>query len=236
MIKAHKNIKTVCRIDPVSGELRIRNLSIISGSKNTETIHNEFGLKYNIDVSKAYFSPRLATERMRITNLVKPEEVIVDMFTGVAPFSINIAKYANPRKIYAIDKNKYAIEYAKKNIRINNVLDKIEVIHSDAKKVDDILNEKNEKANRIIMNLPFSAKSFLPYAFKISKEKIIIHYYDIIKEEDINNRIKELKKIAKVNKYKIINFNIRKIKTYSPREFYICIDITAKKKKYADVA
>ncbi len=229
LLKVNNNVKTICTIEPVKGELRTRNIKIISGEKNTKTIHKENGIKYNIDLRKIYFSPRLATERMRITNLVKPEEVIVDMFTGLAPFSINIAKYANPRKIYAIDKNKYAIEYAKKNIRINNVLDKIEVIHSDAKKVNDILNKKNEKANRIIMNLPFSAKSFLPYAFKISKEKIIIHYYDIIKEEDINNRIKELKKIAKVNNYKIINFNIIKIKTYSPREFYICIDITAKK-------
>jgi tRNA (guanine37-N1)-methyltransferase len=229
LFKSHKNIRTVCRINPVSGELRTRKLSIISGDKNTITIHNEYGLKYYIDVSKAYFSPRLATERMRITDNVKSGEIIVDMFAGIAPFSINIAKYANPKKIYAIDKNKYAIEYAKQNIKINNVLDKIEVIHSDAKNVYKIITAKNEKADRIIMNLPFSAISFLPYAFKISKNKIIIHYYDIMREEEIDNRIKELKLIAIDNNYKIINLNIKKIKTYSPREFYIGIDITSKK-------
>jgi len=229
LIKSHKNIRTVCRIDPVSGELRTRKLSITSGEKNTKTVHKENGIKYNIDLRKVYFSSRLATERMRITEKVKTGEIIVDMFAGIAPFSINIAKYANPKKIYAIDKNKYAIEYAKQNIKINNVLDKIEVIHSDAKNVYKIINAENEKADRIIMNLPFSAISFLPYAFKISNNKTIIHYYDIIKDEEIDDRIKELRSIAIDNNYKIINLNIKKIKTYSPREFYIGIDITAKK-------
>ena len=60
-------------------------------------------------LKETYFSPRLANERKRITSLVKPGETVVDMFAGVAPFSIMIAKYANPKIIYAIDKNKDAI-------------------------------------------------------------------------------------------------------------------------------
>lgn len=234
LLKTNKNIKTVCLTKPVKGELRIRDLEVIAGKKCTKTLHKEYGLKFEVDVSKTYFSPRLATERKRIADLVKPDEIVVDMFTGVAPFSIMIAKYAHPKIIYALDKNKDAVEYAQQNIKGNNLLDKIEVIHTDAKKVHSILNQKGVKANRIIMNLPFFAYLFFKYALKIIANPCIIHYYDILQEEKIKERIKELKKIAEENKISLTNFNVRRIKTYSPREFYIGIDITAK--KYADVA
>ncbi|PNX49967.1 MAG: hypothetical protein BV456_08325 [Thermoplasmata archaeon M8B2D] len=160
LLKNHKNVKTVCLIHPVSGELRIRKIEIIGGEKVTETIHKEYGLKFLVDVKKAYFSTRLANERKKITELVKNNEIVVDMFTGVAPFPIMIAKYAKPKIIYAFDKNKNAIKYAKENIKINNVLDKIELICTDALNIPQYLKERNMKVDRVIMNLPFSILKF----------------------------------------------------------------------------
>jgi len=225
LLKTNKNIRTVCLSEPVTGEFRTRNIRIIAGEKRTITTHTEFGLILELDVKKTYFSPRLATERKRVTSLVKPGEIVVDMFAGIAPFSIMIAKYANPKIIYALDKNKDAVRYAKRNIGKNNVLDKIEIIHADVKEINKILKTK---ADRIIMNLPLSAYKFFENALQIAKDTCIIHYYDILKEEKIRKRIEELKTIAKENKTLLTNFNIKKIKTYSPREFYIGIDITAK--------
>lgn len=224
--KVNKNVKTVCLTRPVKGELRTRDMKMIAGKKSTETTHKEFGLKFKVDVKKAYFSPRLATERKHVTEQVKDGETVVDMFAGVAPFSIMIAKYANPKIVYAFDKNKDAVSYAKENVKINNVLDKVEVIHTDAKKAHNILKQK---ANRVIMNLPFSAHLFFEYALKIADNSCEIHYYDILKEGNIDTRIKDLKKLAEEDKITLTNFDVRKIKTYAPREFYIGIDITAKR-------
>ena len=229
LLKSNKNIRTICLIEPVSGEFRTRNIMIIAGEKRTTTTHAEYGLTFDVDVKNTYFSPRLATERKRIASLVKPGETIVDMFAGVAPFPIMIAKHANPKIIYAIDKNIKAVKYAQQNIKRNNVLDKIEVIHADAKKICKILDQKDVKADRIIMNLPFSAYLFFAHALKIMADNCVIHYYDILKEEKICIRLENLKKIAEKNKTTLTNLHIRKIKTYAPREFYIGIDITAKK-------
>ena len=234
LLQTNRNIKTVCLIRPVEGELRIRDLEVIAGEKRTTTFYKEYNLEFEVDISKTYFSPRLSTERKRIADLVKPNEIIVDMFAGVAPFSIMIAKYAHPRIIYALDKNKHAINCAKRNIKRNNLLDKIEVIHTDAKQTQNILNQKKQRANRIIMNLPFSAHSYFKYALKIISNICVIHYYDILEEKNIEEGIKDLKKIANKNQISLTKFNLRRIKTYSPREFYIGIDITAKKD--ADVA
>jgi tRNA (guanine37-N1)-methyltransferase len=230
LLKSNKNIKTVCLTEPVSGEFRTRNIKVIAGEERTVTSHTEYGLTFKVDVKNTYFSPRLATERKRVANLVKQGEIVVDMFAGVAPFSIMIAKYANPKIIYSIDKNLDAVKYAQENVRRNNVLDKIEVLHADAKEVPDILNKKDVKADRIIMNLPFSAHLFFVYSLGISKEYCVIHYYDILKEEKIEERINALKEIAEKNKTVLTNLDVRKIKTYAPREFYIGIDITARKK------
>ena len=110
LLETHKNIRTVCLIDPVSGELRTRNVTIIAGENQTLTTHTEYGLSFDVDVETTYFSPRLASERKRVADLVKPGEIVVDMFAGVAPFSIMIARYAKPKIVYAIDKNKEAIK------------------------------------------------------------------------------------------------------------------------------
>jgi len=229
LLKTNKNIKTVCLIQPVSGEFRIRDINVIAGENRTKTTHKEYGLTFNVDVKKTYFSPTLATERKRVATLVKQDETIVDMFAGVAPFSIMIAKYSSPKIVYAIDKNEYAVKFAKQNIKNNNVLDKIEVIHADAKGVYRILNQKNAKVDRVIMNLPFSAHSFFTNALEIIGNNGVIHYYDIQKEEKIHERINKLKKTAKENRVVLKNLNVRKIKTYAPREFYIGIDITVRK-------
>ena len=229
LLKTNKNIKTVCLTQPVAGELRTRNVEVISGEKRTKTVHKEYGLTFNVDVKKTYFSPRLATERKRVASLVKPREVVVDMFAGVAPFSIMIAKYANPKIIYAIDKNEEAVKLTRQNIKRNNVLDKIEAIHTYAKEVCKILNQKNAKADRVIMNLPFSAYLFFTHALKITNNKGVIHLYDILKEDKIQDRINNLRKTAKENKTTLVKLDIRKIKTYAPREFYIGLDITVKK-------
>ena len=226
LLSTNKNAKVVCLIEPVKGELRTRKLEIIAGEKRTKTIHKEYGLIFEVDIQKTYFSPRLANERKRISKLVNPDDVVVDMFTGVGPFSIMIAKYSNPKIVYALDKNPYAVKFARINVKKNKVLNKILIIKADAKNSNNIIKEK---ADRIIMNLPFSAYKFFKNALNIANNKCIIHYYDILRENEINEKIEFLKKIASKKGFILESLDIRKIKTYAPREFYIGIDITAKK-------
>jgi tRNA (guanine37-N1)-methyltransferase len=231
LLQTHKNIRTVCLIEPVSGELRTRNVTIIAGENQTLTTHIEYGLSFDVDVETTYFSPRLSGERRRVADLVKPGEIVVDMFAGVAPFSIMIARYAKPKVVYAIDKNKEATRLAQQNVKQNHVLDIVEIIHADANDVNKVIPKK---VDRVIMNLPFSAYRFFPLALSIAADICRVHYYDILKEEDIEARIDVLKKIAAEQGYIFSDMSIRRIKTYAPREFYIGIDITAT--KHADVA
>src|SRR4030066_260063 len=78
----------------------------------------EFGCKFTVDVENAFFSPRLSTERERIANLVHDGETVVNMFAGVAMFSIMIVK-KKKCTVYSIDINPIATKLCEKNIKSN---------------------------------------------------------------------------------------------------------------------
>ena len=73
---------------PVEGDFRTRNLEILAGDDKTETEYKESGCRFIVDVEKAFFSPRLSTERERISILIKEDEIEINMFGGIGMFSI----------------------------------------------------------------------------------------------------------------------------------------------------
>ena len=80
---------------PVEGDFRTRNLEILAGDDKTETEYKESGCRFIVDVEKAFFSPRLSTERERISNLIKDDEIVINMFGGIGMFSICLL-YTSP--------------------------------------------------------------------------------------------------------------------------------------------
>lgn len=229
LLKTHAHVKTVCLTSPVSGDYRTRSVSIIAGRKQTMTKHKEYGSWFNVDVKNTYFSPRLASERKRVSMLIKKDSFVFDMFCGVGPFSILIARYAKPCQILAIDTNTIAVELARTNAKENKVDDLITVINEDAKDTSRILQFHKMIPDHIIMNLPFSAFKFFPLAVQHIADKGMIHYYDIIEEAKISNRCEQLERIAKTVDATLDQMRVHRIKTYAPHEFYIGIDITVSK-------
>ena len=227
LLKIHKNVVSVYHAEPVKGEYRLRNLKLLAGEPKTRTKYKEYGVELEVDVAKVFFSPRLSNERYRIAKLVRDNEVVIDMFAGCAPFSIVIAKHSNPKIIYAMDINTHAIELAKINVKKNKLLHKIEVIEGDSAEIAKDLYKLGVKADRIIMNHPFGEREFIKSALLLSKKGTFIHYYSILKEEEMQDFIEKIKGLTG-NSIEVEKIN--KIKTYAPREFYTCFDIIVTRK------
>ncbi|HEX3013472.1 MAG TPA: class I SAM-dependent methyltransferase family protein [Methanobacterium sp.] len=200
----------------IKGIIRTRELEHIAGEDISETVHQEFGCRLMLDVKNVYFSPRLATERKRVADSVKDGEVIVDMFAGVAPFPVLIAKNHDVM-IYAIDINPEAYKYAEKNVELNKVQDKVIPILGD---VREVLENKDVKADRIIMNLPGTAYEFLDTAMQHVKSGGIIHYYEF--SEDFEKPVERLKDAAYPRKVEILDK--RKVRSRSPGKWHMGID------------
>ncbi|TRO45697.1 class I SAM-dependent methyltransferase family protein, partial [Candidatus Bathyarchaeota archaeon] len=184
LLKTHKNVQTVlAKIGAVSGIYRLREIEQIAGIKKTRTTHKEHGCQYQVDVATAYFSPRLSHEHNRVASLVQKGETVIDLFAGVGPFSVLLAKKNPDAKVYAVDINPEAIEFLKKNIRLNRVDNRVIPILEDARRAveDKLLGV----ADRVIMNLPEKAIEFVDVACKGMKSSGgIIHYYSFIRRPD----------------------------------------------------
>ncbi len=207
----------------VKGIKRIREFEHLAGEDSTETIHVEYSTRIKLDIKKVYFNPRLANERERIAKQIKKGEIILDMFAGVGPFSLAIARHKKASKIYAVDINPTAIKYLKENIRLNKAHEIIPC-QGDIKEVAEKIPEKFD---RIIMNLPASAKEFLNLALKLIKDGGIIHYYEFAR--DFQTPIEHLVEAAKPSRVEILHKRI--VKSKSPGVWQIAIDAKISKKK-----
>ncbi|UCG69383.1 MAG: class I SAM-dependent methyltransferase family protein [Thermoplasmata archaeon] len=220
ILKVNKSLETVAIDTGIEGEERVRQLVIVAGKENTETIHKEYGIELEIDPAKVYFSPRLATEHWRVAQMVEEKEVIIDMFCGVGPFSILIAKHRNPGKIFSLDINEMAIHYLKRNINRNKVLN-VKPMHGDSK----VLVPNLENADRIIMNLPFGSYEFLTYALSNVKNEGMIHYYEVLEIEKKDEKIENILISAQVKGIDINIHDEREVHTYSPSSKLYCFDL-----------
>lgn len=220
ILQAYKNAKVVALDTGVEGEFRTRKLEVLAGENRTNTVHKEYGLSFQLDLSCVYFSPRLATERKRISDAVQKGERIIDMFAGVGPFSLLIAKSAEPEIIYAIDKNTEAITYLIENIKINKIKN-IAPMLGDAKELVKSL----KKADRVIMNLPHSSLEFLHAGLASIKPGGRIHLYLISDKGEIENVKKKIENISKNACVRTAVENIQEVHTYSPSQCFYCFDL-----------
>jgi len=218
ILATHSSINVVCRDRGVKDEYRVRDVEVIAGEQRTETIHVEYGTEIAVDVARVYFSPRLATERKRVADQVEPGDVVVDMFAGAAPFSLLIARLAQPSKVYAVDINDTAVSYARRNVQRNNVADVVEVIHGDAAEVVPRLG----RADHVIMNLPHRADDFYPMA---TRTGCIVHYYDIVDGDRVDERLDWLVETAAGEGKTASIRRWRQVGTYSPVQIKIGVDV-----------
>jgi tRNA (guanine37-N1)-methyltransferase len=231
VIDVNKNVLSVFeKTSEIKGSYRLRDLGYLCGENKTETVHKENSCVFHLDVKKTFFSPRLVYERRRISESnIKEGEVIVDMFAGVGPFSIQVAKF-NYVEIHAFDLNPNAYAYLKKNITSNKIKGTIFPYNMN---IRDVINPQNQigkklrnNVDRVIMNLPEKAIDFIDVAcFLLRKSGGIIHFYNISENKSVNN----LKKIFKNFEWDINEVIDSKIvKSYSPKADLIVFDLDIK--------
>jgi len=177
ILATHKRVHTVlAKAGAVGGIYRVRELRVIAGEEKTETVHREHGCMYHVDLTKAYFSPRLSYEHLRVASQVKEGETVVDMFAGVGPFSVLTAKKHERVHVYAVDLNPDAIGLLERNIVVNRVEGKVIAVLGEVRQV--VRERLRGVADRAIMNLPERAIEYVDVACEAVKpEGGVIHYY-----------------------------------------------------------
>ena len=226
LLKTYKNMRTVlAKVGAVTGTYRLRELEVIAGENRTTTVHKEHGCQYHVDVATAYFSPRLSTEHNRVATLVQEGETVVDLFAGVGPFSVLIAKKNANVNVYAVDINPEAVEFLKRNIRINRVDTRVTPILGDAGQA--VEKRLLGVADRVIMNLPEKAVEFVDAACKALKPAGgIVHYYTFIRLPDSLEaaQLRFSEAVEKTGRKVEAVLSAKNIRETAPYEFQIVLD------------
>ena len=224
LLEQVKTAKTVFhQSSPVEGDFRTRNLELIEGDEKTETEYRENGCRFIVDVEKAFFSPRLSTERERISNLVNDHDVIINMFGGVGMFSLLAAKKKSCT-VYNIDINPVASKLCEENIKLNKLKGKVISLNGDATKI--IKEQLQDKADRVLMLLPERSDEFLDTAISSLKKNGVIHYYSHIHAEKKQDAPKLSEEhFLNINKIQADILDSRVVRPVGPRFYQTVVDI-----------
>ncbi|MFX1484246.1 MAG: class I SAM-dependent methyltransferase family protein [Promethearchaeota archaeon] len=223
--RVHKNFSTVlAKRGAVSGTTRTREYQFLAGENKTKTIHTEYGCRLAVDLSKAYFSPRLLEEHNRVSQQVKENEYVVDLFCGVGPFPIHIARRCKAH-VVAIDINPEAIKLLRESMELNRLVGTIEPVIGDARAFTS--KSDGSIAHRVIMNHPSGAFDFVTGACRILKPNGILHYYDFIggdsPEDEI--RTKAIQLVEESGRVVQDVGLVRRVRDSAPHEYQMVIDL-----------
>ncbi len=224
LMSTSKSIKTVIApISDVEGEFRTRRFRHVAGEPGTVTTHKEHGLRYRVDLEGAYFTPRLGTERLRIAGLVHPTDMVLDMFAGVGPFALLLARRCS--SVIAMDKNPVAVKFLRENARLNKI-ENIEILEGDA---SDLALPYENTADHVIMNLPHSASLFLLPAIRAAKSGGTVHYYCIAPEDDLYKDEALIKDAALQMRASVEVLYRGIVRSYAPHRHNVVLDFMVHK-------
>jgi tRNA (guanine37-N1)-methyltransferase len=207
----------------VSGDYRTRDLELIAGEDKTQTEYKEYGCRFLVDVKKAFFSPRLSTERERISDLIQEGETVINMFGGIGMFSIIAAKKKNCT-VYNIDINPDAAKLCEKNIILNKILGSVISLQGDAAQI--IKEQLSNIGDRVLMLLPERSDEFLRSAIDASKNEGVIHYYSHIHADKKTDAAKLSEKhFLEISPMSATILSSKLVRAVGPRYFQTVVDV-----------
>ena len=223
LMSSCKNLRSVITpISDVEGEFRTRRFRHVTGEERTNTIHKEHCIRYRVDLEGAYFTPRLGTERLRVARQVRPGDFVLDMFAGVGPFALLLARRGV--RVVAIDKNPVAVKCLRENALLNKI--DVEILEGDA---SDLALNYEDVADHVIMNLPHTAHQFLGPAIRAAKNGGVVHYYAISEEKD---RYCDLGLIEAATAHQGAKAEVLykgTVRSYAPHRYNVVIDFCVSK-------
>jgi len=220
ILEVQARARVVCLDSGVKGAFRVREVRVVAGEARTVTEHREHGLRLKVDVGRAYYSPRLGTERLRVARLVRPGEAVVDLFAGVGPLALLVARLAPRARVHAVDANPEAFRLLEENIRLNRA-GNVTAVLSDA----GAFLAGEPRFDRIAMDLPRGAHAFLPAALRSVRVGGVVHYYEILELAGRERREAAIAAEGDRLGVKATVTEVRQVHAYSATQGMFAVDI-----------
>lgn len=150
-----------------------------------------------------------SSDAVLLANFVKAKksDVVVDFGTGSGIISILIAAKTNASKVMGIELQKSMAQLAEKNVKFNNLTDKVTIYNDDIKNAENILGK--ESVSIVVCNPPYfkatsgevssnEVKAISRTELKITLEEIIQHAAVVLKYSGKLYMIHKSERLAEV--------------------------------------
>lgn len=205
---------------PIRGAAREPEREVLWG-EGTETVHVEGGIRFAMDAARLMWSKGNVTERQRLPPLVRPGEVVVDLFAGLGYFSVPIAAKTQAAKVVGCEQNPVAFHYLQRNAALNKCEARLEPRLGDCREV-----APRGVADRVLMGYTVDTEQFLPAALAALKPGGgIVHYHEAcpahLWHERPWARVREAAEAA--GRTATLRLQ-RVVKPYAPGKYHVVVD------------
>ena len=215
ILDLHGEADTVLAREGIDGPHREPDVSVVAGSGDTETIHTEHGTKYGLDLAEVMFSPGNQAERVRMGEVVGPDERVFDMFAGIGYFTLPMARAG--ATITAVERNPTSFQFLLENAVLNGVTDRVEAYRADCRDIET-------EADRVVMG-HYDAHEYLDHAMDSLVEGGILHYHETTPENRLWDRPEErLVEAASVQGREVELLDRRQVKSYGEGVWHVVLD------------
>ena len=179
-------------------------LTIIAGAQRSPLItsHTEFGIRCVVDLNHCFFSPRMASERLRICQQVARGEDVLVCFAGVGMEAIQISGRTEASSVVAVELNEVAVECARrghrmlwknKAVKCTGAAERLEIIQGD---ILEVIPSLDRQFDRILAPRPKEGnldgdlgsgdggEKFLKVLLRHLKDGGECHWYDFVADHE----------------------------------------------------
>lgn len=212
LVAIQSGASAVLRRQSRRGPYRVGHELILGDSSETTVRENH--CVFRLDLAESFFSPRLASERLRIARLAGNTEKVLCLFAGVGAYPITIAKHTGAR-VWAVELNPLATRYMRENIVLNKVEHLVEVIEGD---VSDVVPPLGE-FDRVVAPAPLPWELHADLAISATHGGGVLHYYLFASGD-------ELPKLASwaEAQYPLEVLKVRRCGSYAPGVYRVVVD------------
>jgi tRNA (guanine37-N1)-methyltransferase len=204
----------------VQGTERLRRVERIAGGGPWTTRHRENRLEFDVDVERAYFSPRLAGEHARFAASVRDGERVYDLCCGVGPFSVTIAREGRAVSVVAVDSNPQAIELLRRTLRRYSFGTRVSPVDSSV----EAFARLAPPVERVVMNLPREGIKYGPLVAPLVRPGGSLQFYEVVPRDEVGGRESVVERaLSPVGPFTVRE--IRVVHPYSPGRDLLAVEV-----------
>jgi tRNA wybutosine-synthesizing protein 2 len=205
---------------PVTGVERRPSVRQIWG-EGTATVHREHGVEYAFDAARQMFSKGNVHERLRMGQVVRLGETVVDMFAGIGYFTLPMAVLGEPARVHACEIDPEAHGYLVGNVERNDVTDVVEPLLGDCREV-----APRGVADRVVMGYVGGTEAYLDVALEtLGEGGGVVHLHDKYGIEEVPDRpMAAIEAAASAAGRLTYMKGWREVKSYAPSIVHAVVD------------